>query len=219
MDKNKILNLLFPTKCVFCREIIPYGEICTNCREKVEKLKIPSYLQQINHKTLKNVDKCVAFYYYEGIVRDGLLNAKGKSCNSFINTFLQYISFDFEKFLMDNDIDVIISMPCHKSKFYNKEFDLPQLMADTIAKRYYLEYNKDLVKKIKRTKNQHNLKLNQRKSNLKNAFSVMGDVTGKNILVIDDIVTSGNSLEEVAKTLKKSKAGKVFAVTFAYNRL
>ena len=219
MDKNKILNLLFPDKCVFCREIIPYGETCKNCIEQVEKLKIPLYLQQINHKTFKNLDKCVAFYYYEGIVRDGLLKAKGNGCNSFIKTFLQYISFDFEKFLTDNDIDIIISMPCHKSKFYNKEFDLPQLMADAIAKKYYLKYNKDLVKKVKRTKNQHNLKLNQRKSNLKNAFSVTDDVNGKNILIIDDIVTSGNSLEEVAKTLKKSKADKVFAVTFAYNRL
>jgi len=82
-----------------------------------------------------------------------------------------------------------------------------------------LEYNKDLVKKVKRTKNQHNLKLEQRKSNLKDAFKVAGNVKGKNILIIDDIVTSGNSLEEVARTLKKSGAEKVIAVTFAYNRL
>lgn len=219
MDKNKILNFFFPAKCVFCREFVPMGEICPECREKLEHFRIPQQLRQINSKAFKNLDKCISFYYYEDIVRTGMLNAKNRSCESFVKVFLQYISFDFDTFFKDNGVDTIISMPCHRSKFYNKEFDLPQLMAKAIAKTYNGEYNKDLVKKIKRTKNQHNLKLEQRKSNLKGAFRVCEDVKGKTILVVDDITTSGNSLEEVAKTLKKSGAEKVIAVTFAYNRL
>ena len=161
MDKNVILNWLFPSRCVFCRDFVPLGTMCENCKSKVDGLKIPSHLQQINNKTFKNVDKCISFYYYEGIVRDGLLRAKKKSCKSFTNVFLQYISFDFEQFLKDNDIDTVISMPFHISKLYNKEFDLPQLMAEAIAKEYNLEYNKYLVKKVKRTKSQHNLNLKQ----------------------------------------------------------
>ena len=91
-------------------------------------------------------------------------------------------------------------------------------MSEKIAKNYPLKYNNYLVKKVKRTKIQHNLNLKQRKDNLKGAFAVCDDVKGRNILLIDDIVSSGYSLEEVAKTLKKSGANKVFAVTFAYNR-
>lgn len=219
MDKNMILDFFFPSKCVFCGEIVKRGEVCTNCRTQVEHLAVPLHLQQINSKSFKNLDKCYSCYYYEGIVRKGVIKAKRKSGESFAKVFMQYISFDFSRFIMDNGIDIIISMPCHKSKFYNKEYDLPQLMVQTIAKNCHLEYNKNLVKKIKKTKNQHDLKLKQRKSNLKDAFRVYGDVKGKNILVIDDIVTSGNSLEEIAKTFKKSGAEKVIAVTFAYNRL
>lgn len=218
MDKNRILDFFFPKKCVFCREIVQRGEICTHCRDKVEHFKIPSHLQYINKKEFKNVDLCISFYYYEDIVRQGMINAKNKGCESFLDVFLQYISFDLENFLKDNRIDVMISMPFHKSKFYKREFDLPQLMAGLIAKNYCLEYNKDLAEKVKRTKSQHSLNLKQRKNNLRDAFKVSGDVSGKNVLIIDDIVTSGNSLEEVAKTLKKNGAQKVFAVTFAYNR-
>jgi len=219
MDKNTVLNFFFPSRCVFCREIVSPGTVCSACREKVEHLRIPDNLQDINHKALKNADKCVSFYYYEGIVRDGILNAKGKSCESFVNVFLQYISFDFDSFIKDNEIDVMVSMPCHKSKFYVKEFDLPQLMAKKIAKNYPVEYNDNLVKKIKRTKNQHKLNLKQRKDNLKDAFAVCENIRGRNILIVDDIISSGYSLEEVAKTLKKSGANKVFAVTFAYNKI
>lgn len=219
MDKDKILDFLFPAKCVFCSEIVKRGAVCPYCVTKVKHLAVPLHLQQINSKAFKNIDKCFSCYYYEGIVREGMINAKSKRGEIFAKVFMQYISFDFNRFIKDNDIDTIISMPCHKSKFYNKEYDLPQLMVNEIAKTCGLEYNKDLVKKVKRTKNQHNLKLEQRKSNLKNAFRADDNVKGKNILVIDDIVTSGNSLEEVARTLKKSGAGKVIAVTFAYNRL
>ncbi len=219
MDKNYILNFLFPNKCVFCREISTAGEICSECFDKVQKLRIPDATRRINEKTFKKLDSCISFYYYEDIVREGLLTAKKQGCDSFVKVFMQYISFDFEKYFRDNDIDVVISMPCHKSKFYGKEFDLPEFMAKAIAKETGIEYNKTLVKKVKRTKNQHKLKLEQRKRNLKDAFGVQGDVTGKNIVIIDDIITSGNSLEEVARTLKNSGAGKVMAVTFAYNRL
>ena len=217
MDKNYILNFLFPNKCVFCREISTAGEICSECFDKVQKLRIPDATIKINEKAFKKLDSCISFYYYEDIVRDGLLVAKNRGYDSFAKVFMQYISFDFEKYFRDNDIDTIISMPAHKSKFYSREFDLPEFMAKAIAKNTGKEYNKSLVKKVKRTKNQHKLNLEQRKRNLKGAFAVQGDVRGRNIVIIDDIVTSGNSLEEVAKTLKNSGASKVMAVTFAYN--
>ena len=91
-------------------------------------------------------------------------------------------------------------------------------MAHQIAKTYNVEYNKDLVTKIKKTKNQHDLSLNERKNNLRGAFAVNGDVNGNNILIIDDIISTGYSMEEVAKTLKKSGAAMVIGITFAYNK-
>lgn len=218
MDKTAILDFFFPSKCVFCRQINKKGSVCAECLSRVQHYRIPQQLRQINHSTFKKLDSCISFYYYDDIVREGVLNAKKHSVTSFCSVFLEYIDFDFNSYFMDNEIDVIISMPAHKSKFYTKEYDLPMFMAKEIAKRYNVEYNNNLIKKVKRTKSQHSLTLAQRKTNLKGAFKAAEEVKGKNILLVDDITTSGTSLEEVAKTLKKSGANRVVAVTFAYRK-
>ena len=203
---------------MFCNDVLAVGENCDKCRKAAEFYEIPKQNRQINHSCFKNLDECISFYLYKDMVRDGILYAKFKNCSAFIREFLSYTSFDFKDYFAKNKIDVIISMPYHKSKMYDREYDLPQEMARQIAKTCNLRYNKDLVTKVKKTKNQHDLSLAERKSNLRGVFSVNGDVKGKNIVILDDIVSTGYSLEEVARTLKKSGASRVIGITFAYNK-
>lgn len=203
---------------MFCGDVLAVGENCTECRKKAEFYKLPETARNINHSCFKKLDECISFYRYTEMIRDAIIYAKFKNCDAFVREYLSYTAFDFAEFFKNNGIDELVSMPCHKSKFYNREWDLPQEMAGQIAKTYNLEYNKDLVTKIKRTQNQHDLTLAQRKINLRDAFKVNGDVKGKNIVIIDDIISTGYSLEEVAKTLKKNGAAKVIAITFAYNK-
>ena len=219
MDKNSIIKFFLPPKCMFCSNVITDETLCDKCREKLKNLKIEEYARNIHHSCFKYLDSCISFYYYRDVVRDGLLHAKFKSCGSFVDGFIDCMEFDFEKFCTDNKIDMVISMPAHKSKFYMQEYDLPQQMVRAIAKKYNLSYNKDLITKVKKTENQHRLSYTLRKSNLNGAFSLNKDVKGKNILIIDDIISTGYSLEEVAKCLKKGGATMVMAVTFAYNKM
>lgn len=219
MDKNSIIRFFLPPKCMFCGDIVVQDNICSECANKAEYLKIPPYAMEIKHRCFKNIDRCISFYYYKDMVRDSILYAKYKSCDSFIGGFEKLMELDFEKFCNENHTDEIISMPAHKSKFYTYEYDLPQQMAACIAKNNGLRYNKDLVTKVKKTKNQHDLSLSERKNNLKDAFKLNIEVNGKNILIIDDIISTGYSLEEVAHCLKKGGASTVMAITFAYNKL
>ncbi len=218
MDKKLLIDFIFPPKCMFCNEVLSVGENCDKCRKSAEFYALPKQNRQINHSCFKNLDECMSFYLYKDMVRDGILYAKFKNCSAFIREFLSYTDFDFKDYFENNNIDEFISMPYHRSKLYEWEYDLPQEMAHQIAKNCNLGYNKDLVIKVKKTKNQHDLSLAERKSNLNGAFSVNGNVKGKNILVLDDIVSTGYSLEEVARTLKKSGAAKVIGITFAYNK-
>ena len=218
MNKKLLIDFIFPPKCMFCGEVLAAGENCVECRKKVEFYKLPLNSTKINHSCFKNLDECISFYLYKDMVRDGILYAKFKNSSAFVREFIGYMNFDFAEFFEKNGIDEIISMPFHKSKLYQREYDLPREMAHQIAKTYNVEYNKDLVTKIKKTKNQHDLSLNERKNNLRGAFAVNGDVNGKNILIIDDIISTGYSMEEVAKTLKKSGAARVIGITFAYNK-
>lgn len=219
MDKNSIIRFFLPSKCMFCRDIVAEGRVCGICKTKTEYLKVPDTAKDIKHLCFKKLDKCISFYYYKDIVRDSILYAKYKNCAHFLDGFEEFTGMDFEKLYKENNIDEIISMPAHKSKFYISEYDLPQQMAVRIAKHNGLRYNKNLVLKIKKTKNQHDLSLTERKSNLKGAFKLNGEVKGKNILIIDDIISTGYSLEEVARCIKAGGASMVMAVTFAYNKL
>lgn len=219
MDKNTFVKFFFPQKCMFCGDIAEDNGICNKCLKKAEHLKIPDQARTINHTCFKNLNKCISFYYYKDEIRDSIIYAKFKNCGRFLDGFLHCIPIDFTQFCADNSIDMIISMPAHKSKFYSQEYDLPQEMARRIAKHSNLQYNKNVILKIKKTKNQHDLSLNERKSNLREAFKLNKYIKGKRILLIDDIVSTGYSLEEAAKCLKKGGAAAVTAVTFAYNRL
>ena len=184
MDKNSILKFFFPPKCMFCGEVLAAKDNCQQCNDKIKHLKIEEHAREIKHNCFKNIDKCISCYYYKDEIRDSILYAKFKSCGSFVEEFLNYTDFDFADFCRQNNIDEIISMPAHKSKFYTQEYDLPQQMAKQIVKRYKLKYNKDLVIKIKKTENQHELGLAQRKENLKGAFVLGEQVKGKNILIM-----------------------------------
>lgn len=217
MDKNSILKIFLPQKCMFCNDVITEDVMCAECRQKTDRFKIEDFAREIKHTCFKNLDSCTAFYYYRDAVRDGILYAKFKNCGSFLDGFIECLDFDFNRYCSEHKIDTVISMPAHKSKFHSQEYDLPQEMARRIAKRYNLQYNKDLVIKIKKTENQHELEYKQRKTNLSGAFALNKDVEGKTILIIDDIISTGYSLEEVAKCLKKGGAARVMAVAFAYN--
>ena len=218
MDKKILVDFLFPPRCMLCGNVLAQGENCSVCRTKAGHFAMTENNRRINHSCFKKLDECISFYIYDDIIREGILYAKFKSCQAFTREFLSYTDFDFAEFFRESNVDEFISMPYHKSKLYDREYDLPQQMAQTIAKTYGLRYNKDLVTKVKKTKNQHDLSLSERRSNIKGAFSTNGEIKGKNIVVLDDIVTTGYSLEEVAAALKKSGANRVTGITFAYNK-
>lgn len=223
MNYKKVIKVIteffMPRKCIFCGEILT-EKSCADCDIKLKELLIEKQerTRQATYTNFKYLDFCTSFYEYKGVVRDTILKAKFKSCAGFISEFLQYIPIDLQQFIEDNEIDIIISAPSHKSKLYNKEFDFTQEMAKKIAKRVNLEYNFTLIIKNKITLKQHNLSQEKRKTNLKNAFSIKGEVAGKNILIVDDILTTGHTLEEIAHTLKTAKAKRVVGMTFAYNK-
>ena len=217
MDKKFLIGLIFPPRCMFCGEVLPADTLCPECKPKAEHLSMADTGRKINHSCFKNLDSCIAFFRYEGLVRDGILYAKYKSCDGFIRQFMEYMDFDFAQYFAENGIDEFISVPFYKSKLYNREYDLPKEMAAAIAKSCNVKYNKDLVTKVKATRNQHDLSVTDRKTNLKDAFCVNGDIKGKNIAVLDDILSTGYSMEEVAKVLKKAGANKVIGISFAYN--
>ena len=118
-----------------------------------------------------------------------------------------------------NKIDYIAPVPMHLRKMRRRGFNQSLLMAVALSKKTGIPIVKNLLRKNKHTKNQISLVGKERKKNLKNAFIFNFDhkdlVINKNILIIDDVFTTGTTINECAKILKDQKAKKVFALTIA----
>jgi ComF family protein len=109
---------------------------------------------------------------------------------------------------------ILTPVPLHSSRLRRRGYNQAYEIAKELCKlsQHHMEIN---LKRIKKTDMQAQLKFNQRKKNVKNAFKLIGTVKQKKILLIDDVMTSGNTLRECAKVLKKAGAEEVALLVFA----
>lgn len=212
---NLIKQLFFIPKCKLCQKLADEDNLCTECKKKLLQCRISNAGQPIN-LSVKNISASFASYYYRDAAMEIVKYAKFKNPARFLNSFITDISIDILKIMKENNIDIIVQAPCHKSKLYGQEISLPDEMVKKLSK-LGLVTDLTCVKKTRKTSKQHNLSLEKRKVNLINAFEVTGDVTNKNILIIDDVITTGNTISEIAKELKLAGRKDVYAWAYTFN--
>lgn len=115
--------------------------------------------------------------------------------------------------------DVIIPVPLHYFRFVSRRFNQSALLAQVLAKKTSIKHLPNAMTRTRHTEQQTGLSKNQRKDNVKNAFSVNKHYTklikNKNILLIDDVMTTGSTIEQCTKTLLKAGAMQVCVLTLA----
>ena len=201
---NKILSFLYPPHCPFCGEIYPDG-ICPSCENKLRDLE-NDYRYYTRFCTEYN-----APYLYYDLVREGLIRVKfhGKAGDE------QWLAKKMVNSLPKGHFDGIISVPPYR-KGRRDERDISDLLSLHISKILDLPYFREAAVKIKDTPPQHKLPRVQRYYNLKDAFVVKESIVkDKNILICDDIITTGSTINELAKACKDAGAKKVYAVSLA----
>jgi ComF family protein len=112
-------------------------------------------------------------------------------------------------------IDAIVPVPLHTKRIWRRGFNQSAELAREIAGGLSVAIRHDLVERHQHTASQTSLDLKQRKRNLRGAFRVIGDVRGLHILVVDDVVTTGSTVNELAKVLKKAGADSVGVISLA----
>jgi len=115
------------------------------------------------------------------------------------------------------DTAVLVPIPLHPSRLRSRGYDQVALLTKSIAKKTGLPMVKSL-KRIKKTDSQFGLKREDRLKNIRDAFAVLPYEKGKEqtILLVDDIVTSGTTMAEAARVLKREGYKKVYGMAFAH---
>lgn len=211
-----IRQILFVPKCKRCFKPADSKNLCSNCASELAKCRIPNPQLPLEKK-LDFISGTYASYKYEDAARDVIISAKFRNPAAFIASLLDDISIDIKQILAQNNIDIIVPVPSHKSKLYTQEFDLPDEMAKKLAKHIGADYSY-AVKKTRKTEKQHNLARNKRKTNLVNAFEVTGNVAGKRILLIDDVITTGITVSTIAADLKLAGRDNVYVWAYTFNK-
>ena len=196
---------MFEEDVYFC----PYCGVKTNNNICCEKCS--NDLKKFVNKNIGTTEFCDAFtapFVYDDMVRDAMLNFKFGQRKNYCESF-GYFMANCDLFYSD----IIISVP---SLYKSRKYNTSDLLAQYMSKFLNIRYERRAVRKIRYTKFQHECDFSKRLSNLNGSFSASGkNLNNMNILICDDIITSGSTIDEVAKVCKNAGAGNVYAVAFA----
>lgn len=209
---DRILDLLYPPRCAFCRRLLPDGVrgVCAFCEKKLPYVPADAQI-----RSLKNIEKCIVPLYYEGSVRESLHRYKFSSMTAYADIYSEFMG----KCIDENGIscDIITWIPLSRRRLRKRGYDQAELLARLIAKRQGLDCVR-LLKKLRDNPPQSGTgSPEKRRANVKGIYSCIKPqlVQGKTILLIDDIVTTGATLSEAAGVLKKAGAAGVYCAAVA----
>jgi len=219
------MNACFCSDCMatgFYPMTIPY---CIKCGAKFHQNFNENHVCEACLKLPLKLDRVRAALEYKGIVKDAIPFFKYQSKLSLTKIFEQLLFQAFVKYFKTFEIDLVMPIPLHKEKLRQRGFNQAYLMVRNFNKLYEKYYHQipqwkiDAISlaRIKKTKPQTGFDTEQRKKNLENAFKVLKpkNIIRKNILLIDDVFTTGTTCNEAAMALLKNGAKKVEALVLA----
>lgn len=205
---SKILNFLYKKHCLLCKSKKENTFLCSECKKEIVFN---------SKKLLKEIDgiKIYSACNYSGNPLDLIRLLKFHNKKE-LAVEIAKISFDF---LQSLDIDFsefeIVPVPINKKKKRERGFNQCELISFELSKLMNIPFNFNLIKKIRYTEPMYRLNYEQRLINLKDAFEVnKNEFNNKKILLIDDIVTTGSTLSEIIKELKKNNINDIICFTF-----
>jgi ComF family protein len=165
-------------------------------------------------------DDIICICEYSGIIKEALIRYKFFNRPSFGRTFAQLMYDRINEMPGWGKVDIIISVPLHRKKEQKRGYNQSHLISKQLGGLLGIEVNRTLLIRTKNTDSQSLLNRGERLQNVKDAFQVtdINSVNGKSILILDDILTTGTTLNECCKVLKNAGAGKVTAAVVATGR-
>jgi len=201
---EKFLNLIFPNVCGFCNKINK-SNLCKACEFSLKKYEI-NVIKNYKDEKGKYFDYLFCALKYENLVREKIISYKFNENSYLYKTFAKIIIKNKKIYGFLKSYDIILSVPMHKSKQSVRGYNQSALIAKELSNELDIKFEKNNLIKIKDTKTQSTLTKNQRKDNIKGAFLVKDKIKNKKIILVDDIYTTGNTVNECSKILKKYRS-------------
>ncbi len=219
-----LFNLIYPKICYACGEAISGGmsNVCISCRAELAFLSIREFennpIQQLFWGRV-NFEKATAFTKFEknGKVQKLLYALKYKGIKEVGITLGELAALEIGTSNFFNDIDVIVPVPIHAKKKKKRGYNQSHYIAEGIQNITEIPVNLKSIKKELNTASQTRKGRFERFENVSNTFTLLNtsQLKGKHILLIDDVVTTGSTLEACANVLQKIEGVKLSLLTIS----
>lgn len=226
---TNLLDILFPKRCVSCGKFGAY--FCPKCNAKIQYLENqfcpectrPS-IAGATHPSCQRkytLDGILSAFYFSGPAKAAIHKLKYKLISDLADELVE-IALSNQEFttILHNIVIkdfILIPVPLHRRRENWRGFNQAKALAEKIAKEFDFPFNDQILKRVKDTLPQVDLKREDRAENVSNAFqfSSKREVSGKKFLLFDDVATTGATLKACAYVLKKAGAPSVWALTLA----
>ncbi|MCI7814497.1 MAG: ComF family protein [Lachnospiraceae bacterium] len=224
-----VIGIFYPYQCPFCRTIVGGGhpDLCASCRENIKKISEPRCKKCGRPIRVPEKEFCgdceekphlyeegMALYLYEGEVRKAVHRLKFQNQRVYGEIFGKAMAEAFEEKIKKWGVEAVIPVPMYKKKQRKRGYNQAELLAREVAQRLELPLLCDLVVRTRDTKPQKELTGKERENNLKKAFLMVDDaVKLRKILIVDDIYTTGSTVDAMADVLKRHGVEAVYFIS------
>lgn len=222
---DMVIRILYPRRCPICQEIIVgNGYVCSACKKELPYIKEPRCkkcgksldedVQEYCFDCAKGkhvFDKGVAVWRYTKAMKQSIHRFKYDNKREYADFFVEEVIKHYGEWIGSMQVDAVIPVPLHRSKQRMRGFNQAELIAKGIGKALDLPVETKYVERYRKTKVQNVLNDTERKNNVKKAFKITcNDVKLKRILLVDDIYTTGSTIDAIAEVLKTAGAEQVY---------
>lgn len=222
-----VMDIFYPNRCPVCSKFIEYDKlICESCQSELEYID-EEYCERcgkhecICDKTKIYYDKCFSFVYYMDKAKDGIMNLKLSCGLGFAEYFADYAVETLEQHGLLSQLDIITATPTTADKLNDRGYNQAFEFAKYISKLCGVKASDKILLKTDSELSQHELSSAERKRRAFKAYALSDNappLKGKTVLLCDDVITTGATLNACSKKLKKAGAERVICVAIANTR-
>ncbi len=224
-----MLDCLYPPKCPICDEILAQKSslICPACRRALPVVReplcrtcgrpLPSAEQEQCGECALRVHAYLqgrSVFVYEGQLRDALMRMKFQNRREYLDFFAMAMVQYAQGWLGRICPEALVPVPMHPKKKKERGFDQCAILAKKVSGLSGIPVREDLVRRIRYTLPQKGLDLKSRYENMKDAFEVpAGVLVPETVVLIDDIYTTGSTVDALAEVFRRNGAHAVYVFT------
>lgn len=215
---NYLKEIISPKKCYSCN--IEWHFLCKECLEKIGLYKEYCYICKNNNFIFRIHEECKKDIYFDKIlvltkyknkiIKKLLKNSKYYSKKDILEDFWFYLweLLERNEYIKNNEDYLIIPVPMFFSRKFSRWYNHSEILAKYIWEEIWIKTSNKIVKRIKNTRQQSKLSKKERELNLKDSFKIsrkLKDIIDKkNIILVDDIISTWTTINEISKILKEN---------------